>query len=58
MVDLRRGWEEGSRSRKSWLIWMEVVAGMQSVVAGRRLDRERGARWALALVSVEDDATI
>ena len=33
--------------------------GMQSVVAGRLLDRERGARWArLALVSLEDDATI
>ncbi len=35
------------------LIWIEVVVGMQEVVAGSRTEWERGAGWALALVILE-----
>ena len=35
------------------LIWIEVVVGMQEVVAGRLTEWEGGAGWALALVILE-----
>ena len=35
------------------LIWIEVVVGMQAVVAGRLIEWECGAGWALAPVILE-----
>ena len=37
------------------LIWIEVVVGMQEVVAGSLTEWERGAGWALALVILETE---